>query len=136
MTEKDDYIRLMKYLHPEYTDEILEKKAITACNIFKDIGKESRHARMTESINYKSWKDFDVVAVYAANSPHPLKSVFIGYMYRGDIPCDSKYISQSSVSTDIRIKAEKNGIKLDILSLDDAVNKAKKTDWSKVKIEH
>ncbi len=135
MTDKEAIINMWKRLHPEYTDKELEEKYIAGCKIFNQ-KQESRHARMTESINYKSWQDFDVVAVYAANSPHPLKSVFIGYMYRGDIPCDSKFISQTSVSMDIRIKAGKDGIKLDILNLEDAVNKAKKIDWSKVKIEH
>lgn len=135
MTDKEVIMKMWKYLYPEYTDKELEEKYITGCKIYNQ-KQESRHTKMTKSINYQSWKDNDVVSVYAANSPHPLKSAFIGYMYKGDIPCDSKYITQTCVSTDVQWKARKDGIKLDILSLDDAVSKAKKIDWSKVKVEH
>jgi len=98
--------------------------------------KQSRHIEKgIEEINYKSWKDFDVVQIFAANSPHPLKSVVLGYAYRGDIPCNDTLVTVASVGTDIRIKASKEGIKLPILSYDEASRRAKEINWKKVKIE-
>jgi len=98
--------------------------------------KKSRHVdKGIETINYMSWKDFDVVAIFAANSPHPLKSVHIGYAYRGDIPCMDDFVQVTSISSDIRKSASKKGIPLKVLSYEEAVKTAKSIDWKKVKIE-
>lgn len=139
MTSKEDFIRTMKKFHPELSLEDAEKKYVSFCELEKrheEELKKSRHILSgTETITYKSWMDFDIVGVYA-KSPHPLKSVRIGHMYKGDVPCVSKDIKSASVSTDISLESTtKGGIPLKILSLDEAVSRARKIDWSKVKIE-
>lgn len=39
----------------------------------------------------------------------PLKSVKLGFMFKGDIPCESKEIEGATVSTDITQKASEKG---------------------------
>lgn len=98
--------------------------------------KKLRHVENgTVEINYASWRDFDVRAIFASNSPHPLKSVFLGYAYRGDIPLNNNFIKESSVPYEVSLKACKEEVKLIILSYNEAVKRAKEIDWSKVKIE-
>ena len=97
----------------------------------------SRHLNEgTLEIIYKPWNHFDVIEVWAANSPHPLKDVKIGYGFWGDFKeCGDKYVKCTwSVSTDVTSKVMKDGIKLTILSYEEAVKRAKEIDWSKVKI--
>jgi len=104
--------------------------------LMKEDSKKSRHVENgTVEINYTSWRDFDVRTIYAANSPHSLKSVFLGYAYRGDIPLNDKYVTESSVPYDVSLKACKEEVKLTILSYNEVVKRAKEIDWSKVKIE-
>lgn len=112
------------------------KKAKEYEKCFKEQEKESRHiSKGTETVNYQSWKDFDIVSIFAANSPHPLKSVCLGYAYRGDIPCNDKLIATSSISTEVTKAASYKSITIQILSYDEAIKKAKSIDWNKVKIE-
>lgn len=124
----DELIKRAREIPKEKKDEFLR--------CLHEQEKRSRHVEKdTEEIVYRSWKDFDVVQVFAANSPHPLKSVSLGYAYRGDIPCNDKLVEAVSVGTDISKKASKDGVKLTILSYDEASRRAKEIDWKKVRIE-
>lgn len=139
VTDKQEFIKVLKKFHPELSLDEIEKSYISYCELEKkhdEALKKSRHISSgTETITFKPWSDFDVVQAYAI-SPHPLKSVKLGFMYKGDIPCDSKYVKSSVVSTEITSDASKHGgVSIDIISLDDAVKKAKNIDWSKVPIE-
>jgi hypothetical protein len=138
-TDKQDFIDIVKKFHPEATLEDIEKSYVHYCELEKkqeeDL-KKSRHLSSgIETIIFKPWSDFDVVDAYA-KSPHPLKSVKLGFMYKGDIPCDSRYVKGSTVNTKITSEAsKKGGISIDIISLDEAIKKAKNIDWSNVQIE-
>lgn len=139
VTDKQEFINIAKKFHPEASLEDIEKSYISYCELEKkqeEELKKSRHlASGTETIIFKPWSDFDVVEVHA-KSPHPLKSVKLGFMYKGDIPCDSKYVEGSTVSTNITSEAsKKGGISIGIISLDEAIKKVKNIDWSKVPIE-
>ncbi len=97
---------------------------------------ESRHlSEGTAQITYRPWNDFDVIEIFAV-SPHALKSVKLGYGFWGDYPIHDKYVEKThSVSTSITAKVPKDGIKITILSYNEAINKAKEINWTKVKIE-
>lgn len=140
MVSKEYFKTTMKQFHPELLPDEIEKRYIDYCEREKraeELSKKSRHVTSsTETITYKPWIEFDVVQAFAGNSPHPLKSVSIGYMFKGDIPCDSKDIKTSVVSTQISHEASlKGGIPLTIISLNEAISRVKKIDWSKVRIE-
>lgn len=139
VTDKQTFVNTIKRFHPEKSLADIEKEYESYCRrekLHEEKLKESRHLpRGTVTINFKPWSDFDVKEVYA-RSPHPLKSVKIGLMYKGDIPCDSKDVEEASVSTEITQKAyEKGGIPIEIMSLEEAIKKARKIDWSRVPIE-
>lgn len=140
MASKEDFKMAMNKFHPELSPDEIEKKYIDYCEYEKrseEFSKKSRHiASGTETITYKPWTEFDVVQAWAKNSPHPLKSVSVGYMFKGDVPCDSKDIETSSVSSQISHEASlKGGIPLTIISLNEAISRVKKIDWSKINIE-
>jgi len=139
VTDKQNFINTVKKFHPETTLEEIEKSYISYCELEKKHDEElkkSRHLSSgSETIIFKPWSDFDIVEAYA-KSPHPLKSVKLGFMYKGDIPCDSKYVESVTVSTDITSEAsKKGGISIGIISLDEAIKKVRSIDWSKVPIE-
>lgn len=96
----------------------------------------SRHLEEgTSELMYKPWNHFDVIEVWAI-SPHPLKGVKLGYAFWKDIPDNDKYVKKTySVGTDVTSKVMGDGIKITILSYNEAVKRAKEIDWSKVKIE-
>jgi len=96
----------------------------------------SRHVKDgTTEIMYKPWNHFDVKEVWA-QSPHPLKGVKLGYCFFGDIPENDKWVMKTvSVGTDITSNVPSEGVKIIILSYNEAVKRAKEIDWSKVKIE-
>jgi len=97
----------------------------------------SRHLEKgTAEIIYRPWNDFDIKEVWA-ESPHPLKGVQLGYGFYGDFELyGDKYVKKSySVSTSVTENVSKDGIKITILSYEEAVKKSKEIDWSKVKIE-
>lgn len=97
----------------------------------------SRHLEKgTAEITYRPWNDFDIKEVWA-ESPHPLKGVQLGYGFFGDFKeFGDKYVKRTdSVSTEVTSKGISDGIKITILSYEEAVKKAKEIDWSKVKIE-
>jgi len=96
----------------------------------------SRHLEEgTTEIMFKPWNHFDVVTLFAANSPHPLKYVKLGYGFIKDFPIDNGFVETSSISTDVTSKVMGDGIKITILSYTEAVKRAKEIEWSKVKIE-
>ncbi len=139
VTDKQTFISTMKRFHPESSIADLEKSYISYCELEKKYDealKKSRHLPSgTEKVIFKPWSDFDIVEV-RAKSPHPLKSVKLGFMYKGDVPCDSNDVESSSVSTRITEEAsKKGGFSIDIISLEEAIKKVKKIDWSKVPIE-
>jgi len=138
VTDKQNFINVMRKFHPERSIEDIEKSYISYCELEKkhdEEFKKSRHLSSgTDKITFKPWSDFDVVEAYA-KSPHPLKSVKLGYMYKGDLPCGSEYVESSTVSTRISEEvSKKGGISIEIISLDDAIKKVKKIDWSKIPI--
>ena len=139
VTDKQTFISTMKKFHPESTTESLEKSYVSYCELEKKYDEDLKKSRHLESgitkVIYKPWSDFDVVQAYA-KSPHPLKSVKLGFMYKGDIPCDSKDVEGVGVSTKITEEAsKKGGVSIDIISLEEAIKKVKKIDWSKIPIE-
>ncbi len=139
VTDKQTFISTMKKFHPESTTESLEKSYESYCELEKKYDEELKKSRHLESgittVIYKPWSDFDIVQAFA-KSPHPLKTVKLGFMYKGDIPCDSKEVEGANVSTKITEEAsKKGGLSVDIISLEEAIKKVKKIDWSKIPIE-
>lgn len=139
VTDKQTFISTMKKFHPESTTEMLEKSYLSYCELEKKYDedlKKSRHLPSgTTKIIFKPWSDFDIVQAHA-KSPHPLKSVKLGFMYKGDIPCNSKDVEGASIPTKITEEASrKGGITIDIISLEEAIKKVKSIDWSKIPIE-
>lgn len=139
VTDKQTFISTMKKFHPESSLESLEKSYISYCEREKKDDEQLKRSRHLESgitkITFKPWSEFDVVQAYA-RSPHPLKTVKLGFMYKGDIPCDSKEVEGAGVSTKIIEEAsKKGGVSIDIISLEEAIKKVKKIDWSKISIE-
>jgi len=50
----------------------------------------------------------------------------MGFMYKGDIPCDSKEVEGTSVPTKITEEAsKKGGITIDVISLEEAIKKSR-----------
>lgn len=114
----------------------MDKTKVTYEN-YKPYYKEtSRHLEKgTQEIMFKPWNHFDVIEVWAVSS-HLLKNVKIGYMFYGDISYNDKYLTKSeSVGTDLSCNVPSDGVKITILSYEEAVKRAKEIDWSKVKIE-
>lgn len=139
VTDRQTFINTIKRFHPEKSLVDIEKEYISYCNLEKreeEKLKKSRHLPTgTQTINYKPWSQFDVQEVYA-RSPHPLKSIKLGFMYKGDIPCDSKDIEGTTVATEVTLEAsEKGGTNIEIMSLEEAIKKSRKIDWSKVPIQ-
>lgn len=91
----------------------------------------------TCEIMYKPWNHFDILSIWAKGD-HPLKNVFLGYGFikdfrgKGDHPL---FLIGGSVSTDVTRDCPKDGIKMTVLSYDEAVKRAKAIDWRKVKID-
>ncbi len=139
VTDKQTFISTMKKFHPEATVESLERSYLSYCELEKkhdeDL-KRSRHLPSgTTKINFKPWSDFDVVEAHA-KSPHPLKSVKLGFMYKGDVPCDSKEVEATTVSPIVTKDASKKvGAIIDIISLEEAIKKVRTIDWSKIPIK-
>jgi len=138
VTDKQVFIDTIKRFHPEKSLQDVEKEYELYCKIEKEFDEQQKFRHLlegTETILFKSWTDFDVKQVYA-KSPHPLKSVELGFMYNGDIPCESKDIVVGSISTKITKEShEKGGISLEIISLEEAIKRVKGIDWLKVPIE-
>lgn len=98
---------------------------------------DTRHLEKGEvRIVFRPWNDYDVKEVWTV-SPHPLKGVKLGYGFIGDFKeYGDEYVKISnSVSTEVTANCPSEGIKITILSYEEAVKKAKMINWSKVKIE-
>ena len=140
----EQYKKSLKIYFPNLLDDEIEKLCKAHLQILKDeedylIRHPLRHStKSITEIVYKSWNDFDICTVFANHLKNPLKSVEIGYIFKGDIPENG--INNTSISpflsTEITKNVPKEGIKLMIFSLDEIIKRIKEINWSKVKAEY
>lgn len=143
MKTKEQYIKETKAYFPNLSASELDNLWGGYCTAQKNeeeylLKHPLRHTKETITINYKPWNDFDIYSLWALHPKDPLKFVRLGFMFKGDFPCEGiNGIGISpSVPTDITKNVPTNGIKMTILGLDDVLSKIKNIDWSKVKREY